>query len=177
MIGPLDALIFGIASTGSQAGKPTAVSVNAAGQLSVSLGLTQFPIYGFNGSSNVIFNVTADRSFFSGVCSSDFVTVWTPTINPRFRLMGYTLSCAGTVAGAAQVQQISLRETHPDSSSIIIFNHFATVSTGTPVGDTQVGADLGNGYLSTVAGSTLDLLITVPMLTGGVYLNCWGHEE
>lgn len=92
------------------------------------------------------------------------------TIGKLLRLMGYTISVAGTLA-AAGVQQIQLVDA---ASSAILATHFATVDT-TATGDTQIGADLGNGILLT--GYLLYVNLGTAMATGGVAVNAWGTVD
>lgn len=180
MIGPSDVLLFGTINSGGRAGTPGGVAVDSSGHLlvSTSSGSADSDLFAFDGTSFVELNVTSSNptyGFFSSVITAGSVAVWTPSFNPRFRLLGYTISIAGTVS-ATGIQQIIIKDEHPDFSSVIIAQHFATVSS-TPVGDTQIGAALDNGYLSTADGSTLTVSISLPMLTGGVAVNVWGHEE
>ena len=96
--------------------------------------------------------------------------VWTPTAGKLFRLMGYTLSIAGTLA-ATGVQTIQLLD-----AAAIIKQHNAAVATPI-VGDTQIGVDLGNGQLSAFANNVLYVSLGTAMASGSVAVNVWGTEE
>ena len=99
-------------------------------------------------------------------------TVWTPAAGKRVRLMGYTLSVAGTLA-ATGVETIQLLN---GNAGTAFANHLATVTQTTPTGDTQMGADLGQGKLLT-ADANLRIKLGTAMSTGGVAINAWGIEE
>jgi len=100
-------------------------------------------------------------------------TVWTPTAGKSFRLMGYTISVAGTLA-ATGVELIKLVDNVVGN---LISQHQATVTITTPTGDTQIGASLNNGFLSAAANNVLKVNLSAAMLTGGVVVNVWGTEE
>jgi hypothetical protein len=100
-------------------------------------------------------------------------TVWTPPAGEKFRLMGFTISVAGTLA-ATGVELIQLTDSN---GGTVISQHQATVTITTPTGDTQIGADLGQGYLSAAANNVLAVNLSSAMLTGGVAVNVWGTEE
>jgi hypothetical protein len=131
-------------------------------------------LYGFNGS-------TFDRIRIANISHTVIATaagstaVWTPTEGKKFRLMGYTIDVAGTLA-ATGVQSIQLQD-----SATTFKNHLADVIETTAVGDsgstTNIGADLGQGYLSTLANNVLNIVLSSEMVTGGVAINVWGTEE
>jgi hypothetical protein len=97
--------------------------------------------------------------------------VWTPAAGKQFRLMGYSISIAGTLA-ATGVLTVELVD-----QATVIKNHVATVAQTTPTGDTQIGIDLGQGQLSAAANNILQVNLSVAMATGGVAVNAWGTEE
>lgn len=97
-------------------------------------------------------------------------TIWTPAAGRRFRLMGYAISVAGTVASLG-VQTIALSD-----SSDTFANHLAAVG-ATVLGDSQLGADLGQGALSQTADDPLVITLGTTMTAGGVAVNVWGTEE
>lgn len=99
--------------------------------------------------------------------------VWTPTAGEAFRVMGYTISVAGTMA-ATGVNLIKLTD---GAGGTVIAQHQATVSVTTPSGDTQIGADLGQGFLSAAVNNVLNVNLGTAMATGGVAVNVWGTEE
>jgi len=125
--------------------------------------------YGFNG-------LTWDRIrvaniFHSAVATAIGATaVWTPAVGKKFRLMGYTISVSGTLA-AAGTQVLQLLD-----AAAIIKRHNATVQS-VITGDTQIGADLGNGQLSAAANNVLNINLGTAMATGSVAVNVWGTEE
>lgn len=131
-------------------------------------------LFGFNGT-------TFDRVRIANVFHSVIATaagstaVWTPTAGKRFRLMGYTISVAGTLA-ATGVQTIKLED-----SATVIKNHLANVietpSASISGGDTQIGVDLGQGELSATVNNVLNINLSTAMATGGVAINVWGTEE
>lgn len=127
--------------------------------------------YAYNGA-------TFDRVRIADVFKTVVATaggntaVWTPTSGKKFRLMGYTLSISGTMtATGTNVLQLT------DGLSVTIAQHAATVTATTPTGDTQIGCDFGQGYLSIAANNVLEVHLGTAMATGGVYVNAWGTEE
>jgi hypothetical protein len=98
--------------------------------------------------------------------------VWTPATG-RFRLMAYTISIAGTLA-ATGVELVKLTD---GAGGTVIAQHQATVVSATPSGDTQIGADLGQGFVSGADGNVLNVNLGTAMATGGVAVNAWGCLE
>lgn len=98
-------------------------------------------------------------------------TIWTPAGGKRIRLMGFTLSISGTLAalGTLTIQLLDV--------AAVIDTHFATVNSATPLGDTQIGVDLGQGQLLAAANDILRIQLSNAMLTGGVAIKAWGTEE
>ena len=124
---------------------------------------------GFNGSTWD--RVRVANIFHSAVATAAGATaVWTPTAGKSFRLMGYTISVSGTLA-AAGTQVLQLLD-----AAAIIKRHNATVQS-VITGDTQIGADLGNGQLSAAANNVLNINLGTAMATGSVAVNVWGTEE
>lgn len=150
---------------------------NTDGQQGFPVGnlLTNAYLYGYNGDLS---NAAAwDRVRIANVFKNVVATaagntaVWTPTAGKKFRLMGYTLSIAGTLA-ATGVNVLQLRD-----NATVIARHGATVTLTTPTGDTQIGVDLGQGILSSTINNVLNVNLGTAMATGGVYVNAWGTEE
>ena len=145
------------------------VPEQATGQQSVAAQL-----YGWNGAS-------FDRVRLANVSKTVIATgsgptaVWTPAAGKRFRLLGYTIDVAGTVA-ATGVQTIELLD-----DATTFKNHLAEVIETTTVSisnsTTNVGADLGQGYLSAAVNNVLNINLSTTMVTGGVAINVWGTEE
>lgn len=127
---------------------------------------------GFNGT-------TFDRVRIATVYKTVLATalgltpVWTPTAGKKFRLMGYTISVAGTLAATG----VNLLKLVDSVVGNVIAQHQATVTITTPTGDTQIGADLGQGFLSAAINNVLQINLSVAMATGGVAVNVWGTEE
>jgi len=135
----------------------------------------------FNLSALSAFNgATFDRVRVANVFNSVLATaagltaVWTPAAGKSFRLMGYTISVAGTLAATA-VELIQLVDNA--IATKVIARHQATVTITTPTGDTQIGAELNNGYLSVAPDNVLRVNLSAAMATGGVAINTWGTEE
>lgn len=126
--------------------------------------------YGFNGAS-------WDRVRIADIYSTVVATiegatvVWTPGAGNFFRLMGYTISVSGTAAATGPIQIELLDGAAPFA------NHFATVAETTASGDTQIGVDLGQGYVSAAAANTLSINLSAALLTGGAAINAWGTVE
>ena len=101
--------------------------------------------------------------------------VWTPTAGKSFRLMGYTIDVAGTMA-ATGVNTIKLED-----GATVIKNHLAnciqTPTASISGGADHIQANLGQGQLSAAAGNVLNVNLSVAMATGGVAVNVWGCEE
>lgn len=97
-------------------------------------------------------------------------TVWTPTSGKKFRLMGYTISVAGTLASLGPLT-LQIKD-----GATVVYNHIVAVA-ATLAGDSQISASLGQGYLSTAANNTLRLNLGGTLLTGAATINAWGTEE
>jgi hypothetical protein len=131
-------------------------------------------LFGYNGA-------TFDRIRVANIFHTVLATlvgstaVWTPTAGKKFRLMGYTISVAGTLA-ATGVQVLKLED-----AAVVIKTHLANVIETPTVsisgGDTQIGADLGQGQLSAAVNNVLNINLGTAMATGGVAVNVWGTEE
>lgn len=131
-------------------------------------------LYGYNGT-------TFDRIRVAVVSKTVIATtigstaVWVPTAGKRFRLMGYTIDVAGSLA-ATGVQTIKLED-----AAVVFKNHLAnliqTPSATISGGADHMGADLGQGYLSAAINQTLNINLSVAMGSGGVAINVWGTEE
>jgi len=134
--------------------------------------LTIAQLFGFNGTS-------FDRIRVANVFKSVLATaagntiVWTPVAGKKFRLMGYTLSVAGTLA-ATGVELMKLTDA---AGGTVIAQHQATLTITTPTGDTQIGADLGQGFLSGAINRVLNVNLSAAITGGGVAVNAWGTEE
>jgi hypothetical protein len=131
-------------------------------------------LFGWNGASFDRVRV-ANVSHTALVTAAGTTPVWTPTAGTTFRLMGYTIDVAGTLA-ATGVQTIQLAD-----GATVFKNHLADVIETTAVGDagstTNIGADLGQGFLSAAANNVLNIVLGSAMVTGGVAINVWGTEE
>jgi hypothetical protein len=126
-------------------------------------------VYGYNGA-------TWDRMRVANVFKSAVITaagsiaLWTPTAGKKFRLMGYTLSVAGTLAAGA-IEVIQLLD-----AAAVIARHGAFVPAAV-ASDTQIGADWGQGYLSTTINNVLNVNLGTAFTAGAVYVTAWGTEE
>jgi hypothetical protein len=131
-------------------------------------------LFGWNGAS---FDRIRVANVFKTVVATaaGSTVVWTPTAGKSFRLMGYTISVAGTLA-ATGVQALQFLD-----GATAIKNYFADVIQTPTVsisgGDTQIGADLGQGQLSAAVNNVLSISLGSAMVTGGVAVNAWGTEE
>lgn len=136
--------------------------------------LTIAQLFGWNGAS---FDRARLATVFHTVVATaaGSTAVWTPTAGKKFRLMGYTISVAGTLA-ATGVQTLKLED-----GATVIKNHLANVIETTTAnisgGDTQIGADLGQGQLSSAINNVLNINLGTAMASGGVAVNVWGTEE
>lgn len=131
-------------------------------------------------SFSMVFNgTTFDRERVANVfktvaaTASGNTAVWTPASGKKFRLMGWRLSVAGTLA-AAGTQVIQLR----DGTTTVIARAGANVVQTLPGNDTQIGEDYGKlGQLSATADNVLNINLGTAMATGAVYIDAWGTEE
>lgn len=109
------------------------------------------------------------------VTASGTTALWVPAGGTSFRIMGYTIDVAGTLA-ATGVQTIELVD-----GSTVIRNHLAncieTPTVSISGGADHITCDLGQGLLSINPGNTLNVHLSVAMATGGVAINIWGTEE
>lgn len=99
--------------------------------------------------------------------------VWTPAAGKKFRLMGYAVSVAATLAAAAPVL-IKFQ----DGAGAIILQ--LQVSVQTALGqDSQPSQRLGDGILSALANNALNIVTNnaAAFVTGGIAVNVWGTEE
>jgi hypothetical protein len=100
--------------------------------------------------------------------------IWAPAGGNLVRIMGYTISVAGTLA-ATGVQTIKILD-----AAATVFQHVANVIQTQTVSisgsDTQIGADLGQGYVTAIAGNTVNVSLGTAMATGAVTVNMWGIE-
>jgi len=103
--------------------------------------------------------------------------VWTPASGKKFRLMGFIISVAGTMA-ATGVQSIQLID---GSGGTVIKNFIASLIQTPSASIAPVGAvfpgDLGQGQLSSTANNVLEVSLGTAMVTGNVSVNVWGTEE
>lgn len=167
--GPKPVLIFGSGSSGPSAPIATA-ELNADGESDTQSGIiTATFLYGFNGASWDRIRV-ANTFKNAAATAAGNTAVWTPGAGNFFRLMGYTISVAGTLA-ATGVQVIELLD-----GANVIARHNATVVTATPTGDTQIAADWGQGYLSAAAANVLSVNLGTAMATGSVAVVVWGTQ-
>lgn len=167
------AVLYGVNSDTGNLDRIRAVTSNADAIPSELGNLAVFSYSaGFNGA-------TFDRVRVANVFKTAFATaagetaVWTPTGGKKFRLMGYTISVAGTLA-ATGTNRIQLLD---GTGGTVIANHIATLTDTTPTGDTQMGADWGQGFLSGAADRILRVKLASAVSNGGVAVNAWGTEE
>jgi hypothetical protein len=131
-------------------------------------------LYGWNGASFDRVRL-ANISYTVIATASGATAVWTPAAGKRFRLLGYTIDVAGTLA-ATGVQTIELQDnatTFKNHLGHVIETTTASISGGAD----HMGADLGQGYLSTAVNNVLNINLSTTMATGGVAINVWGTEE
>lgn len=128
---------------------------------------------GFNGTS---FDRVRVANVFKSVAATAAgnTAVWTPAAGKKFRLMGYSISIAGTVT-VALVNLIKL--TDAPAGTIIAQNNAAVGAAVIAGGDTQIENNLGQGFLSALANNVLTVNLSSAMLTGSVIVNAWGTEE
>lgn len=133
-------------------------------------------LYGWDGGAwdrvrvaNIFKTVTAT--------AAGATTVWTPAAGKKFRLMGFLISVAGTMA-ATGVQSIELID---GSGGTVIKNFVAGLIQTPSASIAPVGAvfpgDLGQGQLSSTANNALEVSLGTAMATGNVSVNVWGTEE
>lgn len=149
-------------------------AANADGLAPTALGnlLSIAQLFGWNGVSYQRVRLSAVFKSVAATVAGN-TTVWTPAAGKKFRLMGYTISVAGTLA-ATGVELIKLTDA---AAGTVIAQHNATVTITTPTGDTQIGADLGQGFLSGAINNALTVNLGTAMATGSVIVNAWGTEE
>jgi hypothetical protein len=154
----------------SGSGSAGAIELNADGELATLYGAAGAAfMFGFNGASWDRLRI-ANTFKTVNVTAAGSTAVWTPGAGNFFRLMGYTISVSGTVAAAGE-QVIELL----DGAATVISQHNATVQV-VITGDTQIGADLGQGYLSVAAANVLNVHLGTAMATGSVAVNVWGTQ-
>jgi hypothetical protein len=129
---------------------------------------TNTNLYGFNGASWD--RIRAANTFkTASVTAAGSSIVWNPGAGNFFRLMGFSISVAGTTA-AAEIQTIQLLD-----GATVIKNFVCPL--GTTVNPVAVFAeDLGQGYLSALAANDLNIGLGFAMATGAVTINAWGTQ-
>ena len=102
-------------------------------------------------------------------------TVWTPTAGKKFRLMGGTIICGGTLVAAA-IRTIDFQEETTGSTGLV-FQFLAPVTAATV--NTLITFDIKPvGYLASVAGKKLNAVVTgATYTTGNDSITVWGYEE
>lgn len=125
-------------------------------------------LYGFNGASWDRIRVANMYESISATADGSTL-ILSPGAGNAFRLMGYTISVAGTLA-AAGILTIQL------AHGATPFQEYG-VALSTTASSVQLGADLGQGYLSPVAADDLNIILGSAMATGAVYVNAWGTIE
>jgi hypothetical protein len=152
-----------------------AANADALAPSSVGNLLTVAQLFGWNGAS---FDRVRVANVFKTVstAAAGLTAVWIPAAGKKFRLMGYTIDVAGTLA-ATGTQVLTLR----DGAATVIKNHVANViqtqTASISGGDSHMGADLGQGQLSALANNVLNINLGTAMATGAVVVNAWGTEE
>lgn len=104
------------------------------------------------------------------VSAAGNTVVWTPTAGQRFVLMGATISVCGALAVAGKLA-IQLR----DGAATVLGRWNAFVS-DTIAGDTQMGADFGEGQVSAALNNALNVNLDTALASGTVAINVWGIE-
>lgn len=132
--------------------------------------LTDAILLGWNGSAFEKIRVAHVFKTADIESSAAPVTVWTPATGKKFVLMGFTISAAGTLA-APGVLGIDVE----DGVGNVIWSGNATMQ-DTLQGDTQMGADFGQGYVSGAINRSLVIEITNDVSNGSVVINAWGIE-
>jgi hypothetical protein len=170
----LPTLAVGYVWTGTELDRRAALLSNADGQSAAQTGLAGAVSrnQGYNGA-------TWDRVRVPNVYKSVLVTatgdttIWTPAAGKRFRLMGYSVQAAATIA-LAGIGLLKLL----DGASATIEQH-ALFFGGTASAANWIGinSNLQNGYLSAVADNVLKVNLDVTPATGRISINVFGTEE
>lgn len=164
--GQLKVILGATSGTSPGAG---AVELNADAEPATNYGLSSASfLFGFNGASWDRVRVQNTLKTVAATALGS-TAVWTPGAGNFFRLMGYTISVSGTLAGAGTLV-IELLD-----GATVIAQHNATVQAAV-TGDTQIGVDLGQGYLSALAANVLSVHLGTAMATGSVAVNAWGTQ-
>jgi hypothetical protein len=168
---------FQLAFNGSTWDRVRVGAANADGLTPNSVGnlLTVAQLFGWDGAA---FDRVRVANVFKTVstAAAGLTAVWTPAAGKKYRLMGYTIDVAGTLA-ATGTQVLTLR----DGAATVIKNHVAnliqTQTASISGGDSHMGADLGQGQLSAAINTTLNINLGTAMASGAVTVNAWGTEE
>lgn len=169
--GPPPVLLYATDASGNFPAQITGREVDTDGNPTTDEGMLNLSyLYGFNGAS-------WDRVRLADVFKTVVATaagntaVWTPGAGNYFRLMGFSITVAGTIA-AAGVQTIQLL----DGATAI--KNFVTPlgTTATAVSSAHFGEDMGQGYRSSALANVLEINLADAMLTGGVAINVWGTQ-
>lgn len=149
---------------------PNVIVANSDGVSALDQGVVTAGFnYGFNGTS---WDRARVANVFKTLTTTVSAEIWLPQAGKKFRLMGYTVSLSGTTASPGPFSWIF----QDGDGGTTIRNHIATLAT--PVaGDTQIGADFGQGQLSSSANNAFTVILSAPLATGAMCINCWGTEE
>jgi hypothetical protein len=125
-------------------------------------------LYGFNGATWDRIRIANTFLTVSATAAGSTV-VWTPGAGNLFRLMGFSISVAGTLA-AAGIQVLELLD------GATVFKNFNTYLSATPANATVFAEDMGQGYLSIATANVLNIHLGTAMATGAVTINVWGTQ-
>jgi hypothetical protein len=130
--------------------------------------VNQVQILGANSAGPAVIRL-ADTYNTLKTAASGNTTVWAPTSGNSFRLMGFTLTAAITLAAAGE---LDVQLVDGDGGTVIWEGCWAVQTTYAAL--PQLGADLGQGYLSTTAGNPLVLNLSAAPNAGHVICSAWG---
>lgn len=126
---------------------------------------------GFNGTAWEKIRVANVHKVARVTDSTNPDVVWAAVAAKKIRLMGFTLSVAGTQA-APEIIQLDL--TFGSGGTLIWSGNVALQDTITA--DSQLGADFGQGILGPT-NTGIFLSLSDDILTGDAAITLWGTEE
>jgi hypothetical protein len=166
---PKPVMIFGADGISGNPAQLTSAPADTDANSATNEGLlTLAYLYGYNGATWDRIRI-ANTFFTASVTAAGSTAVWTPGAGNLFRLMGFSISVAGTLA-AAGIQVLELLD------GATVFKNFNTYLSATPSNATVFAEDMGQGYLSIAAANVLNIHLGTAMATGAVTINVWGTQ-
>jgi hypothetical protein len=130
---------------------------------------TQVQILGANSAGPAVIRLADQFGNVVSTNASGTAVVWNPGAANKFRLMGFTVTAAATLAAAGELDVELLDGV---GGTVIWEGCFALLTTYQA--QPQLGADFGQGYLSSAVGNELLISLSAAPSGGHVICSAWG---